>query len=262
LTLDIRSSLPDEATLVANLVRLSQSNDAVARYLAAIESGYFEHPDGRKENLDVVLLPPQAALLAHLAQRCPAQLSVETGFGMGSSTIAILAARRLTGAAFEHLTFEPNPRRGAIVQSYLETEFGDCFRRCQERSEVGLGKLLSDKGPNSIGLAFIDGGHHFETVMSDFRLADMLCCEGGYIVFDDAWLPAIETTINYVRCNRPDYAVARSPVANTTVLRKCAPDRREWSAFVPFPVARRKNWSLPRTAASFMGPFRKRDSRS
>ena len=235
--------LPDKEALVAELVVLAQTSDAIRRYLAAFDSGYFTDPDGRTEALDVALPPTEVALLAWLARRCPARLSVETGFGMGSSTTAILGARHTAGQDFEHLAFDPFRKRGAVVQSYLETEFGDRFHRSRDRSEVGLGKLLSERGAQSVGLAFIDGGHHFETVMADFRLADLLCCSGGYIVFDDAALPAIKTVVNYVRCNRPDYALAQLVVPNTTVLKKCAPDRRDWRAFKPFPVEQRENWS-------------------
>lgn len=239
-------TFPDEKTLLAELVALSRNVDSIRRYLAAFDAGHFVHPDGTSAPLDVTLSPPQAALLAHLAQCTSAPLSIEAGFGMGTSASVILGTRHLSGKPFEHLVFDPFPQRGALVQSYLETEFGGRFRRCHERSEAGLGKLLGERGPKCVGLAFIDGGHQFETVMTDFRLADLLCCEDGYIVFDDALLPAIETVINYVRCNRPDYALAHLAAPNTTVLQKRAPDRREWSSFVPFPVAQRENWTRPR----------------
>lgn len=236
---------PGEETLVAGLVELSRNVDSIRRYLAAFDAGHFVHPDGSSAPLDVSLSPPQAALLAYLAQRCPVPLSIEAGFGMGTSASVILGSRQFVGRPFEHMVFDPFPQRGVLVQSYLETEFGDRFRRCHERSESGLGRLLSERGQKCVGLAFIDGGHQFETVMTDFRLADLLCCDGGYIVFDDALLPAIETVINYVRCNRPDYALAHLAAPNTSVLCKVAPDAREWSSFVPFPVAQRENWTRP-----------------
>ncbi|HLY05435.1 MAG TPA: class I SAM-dependent methyltransferase [Rhizomicrobium sp.] len=248
-SVDSRLAFPDEATLVANLVDLSRHADSIRRYLAALDAKHFVHPNGNSAPLDVALSPPQAALLAWLAQRCPVPLSVEAGFGMGTSASVILGARGATGKPFEHLIFDPFPKRGVLVQSYLEAEFGDRVRRCHERSETGLGRLLSERGQKCVGLAFIDGGHLFETVMTDFRLADLLCCDGGYIVFDDALLPAIETVINYVRCNRPDYALAHLAAPNTTVLKKIAPDAREWSSFVPFPVAQRENWTNPHAPA-------------
>ncbi|HEX3429796.1 MAG TPA: class I SAM-dependent methyltransferase [Rhizomicrobium sp.] len=248
MTFDNGSSLvlPQEETLVTELFALSHDSDAIRRYLLAFQTRTFTDPDGRTERLDVVLPPAEAALLAWLARRSPTRLSIETGFGMGSSTAVIVGARATAGQDFEHLAFDPFRQRGAVVQSYLETNFGERFRRFRERSEVGLGKLLGEHGAQSVGLAFIDGGHHFETVMTDFRLADLLCCNEGFVVFDDATSPAIETVVNYVRCNRPDYAIAHLPVPNTTVLKKCAPDRRDWSDFKPFPVEQRKDWTSTR----------------
>ena len=164
---------------------------------------------------------------------------------MGLSTAVTLGARRSVGLPFQHLAFDPfglPDRRGEVVQSYLEAEFNE-FRLYRERSEVGLGKLLSAEGSNSVGMTFIDGGHHFETVISDFRLADLLCCDGGFIVFDDAWFPAIETAISYIRCNRPDYVVAHLAAPSTTVLKERGLDRRGWGSFLPFPVPQRSNWS-------------------
>lgn len=238
--------LPDPVTLIEALAELARGADAVARYLSAIDTGYFSDPDGRRDPLDgLALSPPQAALIAYLAQRCPTPLSIETGFGMGLSTAVILGARRSAGHSFQHLAFDPfglPDRRGEVVQSYLEVEF-DEFRRRRERSEVRLGKLLSTHGSNSVGLTLIDGGHHFETIIADFRLADFLCCDGGFIVFDDAWFPAIETAISYIRCNRPDYALTHLAAPSMTVLQRRAPDQRDWSSFSPFPVPQRSNWS-------------------
>ncbi len=162
--------------------------------------------------------------------------------------MVIAGTRRSLGAPFEHLAFDAfglkaQNGRGAIVASYLAAEFAASFRLVKERSEIGLAKLLSERGKASVGLAFIDGGHLFETVMADFTLADLLCCIGGHIVFHDACFPAIETVINYVRCNRPDYAVTHLPVPNLSVLQKIHPDRRPWHAFTPFPVPDRHDWT-------------------
>lgn len=242
-------SLPDEEALLTEFSALSHYSDAIRRYRLAYETRTFTDPAGRTETLDVVLAPAEAALLSWLARRTPARLSIETGFGMGCSATVIVGARHAAGHDFEHLAFDPFRERGAVVQSYLEAGFGGKFRRLRERSEAGLGKLLGERGAQSVGLAFIDGGHHFETAMTDFRLADLLCCERGYIVFDDAALPAIETVVNYVRRNRADYAIAHLHVPNTTVLKKCGPDRRDWRDFKPFAVAQREDWTPPGAAA-------------
>ena len=239
--------LPDEATLLTALATLAAQVDPIARCLAAYESGHFLHPDGRTDPLGgVTLMPAQAAVLAHLCHVCPAPLSIETGFGMGSSASVVMGARRHLGADFEHLAFDPfglADNRGTVVEAYLSAEFGARFRRVRERSEIGLGKLLDERGEGAVGLAFIDGCHHFENVIVDFTIADLLCCEGGFIVLHDARYPAIESAISYISNNRPDYAVAHLAVSSLTVLQKRSADERSWDSFTPFSVPDRYDWT-------------------
>jgi putative hemolysin len=49
--------------------------------------------------------------------------------------------------------------------------------------------------------------------------------------------------LNYIATNRGDYAIARFPAGNLAVLKKLGADQREWSAFQPFDVARRRDWA-------------------
>jgi hypothetical protein len=238
--------LPSQDQLMTAFIKLSQETEPIRRCISALETGQFVHPDGRVDDLDGVrIYLEQAALISHLCVQCPLDLSVEVGFGMGSSAAVILGTRTFSKQRFEHLIFDPyglSGNRGCVVQSYLELQFQDRFRRINKPSEIGLGQVLDERGPGSAGLVLIDGGHRFENVMTDFVLGDRLCGEGGYIILDDAWFPAIETVVNYVRTNRPDYAVAHLPAPNTSVLQKIAPDRREWSAFRPFSAPDRSDW--------------------
>lgn len=242
-----RLGLPSEHELIAEVKALAPKEEAIALTLEALAKGTFRHPDGRTDDLQTVRLQPgQVGLLAHLARACPKPLSIEIGFGMGSSASVILGARRLAGKPFAHLIFDPfglPSGRGKIVQSYLQARFPKAFRRIMKRSEIGLGGLVAKVGRSAAGLIFVDGGHRFENAMTDFVLADLLCCPGGTIVYDDARYPAIETVINYVISNRPDYAVAHLVVANTTVLKKIGPDERGWDSFKPFEVPQRKDWT-------------------
>jgi hypothetical protein len=242
-----RLVVPDQATLLAELAELTSNVDPIARCLEAARTGVFAHPDGRTDRMEgVVLMDRPAALIAHLARRCPVPLSIEIGFGMGSSASMILGTRAFCGHLFQHYAFDPfglPDNRGAVVESYLNGLFEGRFFRIRERAEIGLGALLKSHGRQSAGLIYIDGNHHFEHVMADFLLADLLCCEGGFVIFDDAWFPAIETVINYIAANRPDYAVHHLPAENMSFIQKLGRDRRAWSSFKPFPVPAREDWT-------------------
>lgn len=240
-------TLPSEWELDLELRELAASSDAAARCVRAVTEGVFVHPDGRSEALhDVKLSRSQLALIAHLAKFCTASLSIDVGFGMGSSATVICAARRALGQPFEHLAFDPYglpEKRGSVVQAYLEDEFSTEFRRVWKRSEIGLALEFDARGPGVAGFVFIDGFHTFEQVLVDFYLADQLCEVGAYILFDDAHFPAIEGVVEYVRTNRPDYAVSHLPVFNTSVVKKISHQRPDWDAYKPFQVPQREGWT-------------------
>ena len=240
-------AFPPIAEMMTRLRALAGKEQAIGLCISALETGTFVAPDGTSEGLGRERISlEQCALLAHLARHCPKMLSVEVGFGMGSSAAIILGTRRLQAKQFAHLIFDPYGLpgdRGKVVQAYLKKRFPGGFRRIMKPSELGLAQLLDKRGPGIAGMVFIDGGHRFENVMTDFVLADQLCCVGGYIILDDTWFPAIESVINYVRANRPDYTVAHLAVPNCSVLMKIADDQRSWDAFKPFKVPNRENWT-------------------
>jgi hypothetical protein len=246
--------LPERERLPLELADLTAKSDGARRCFEAVTQGSFIHPDGRQEPLlDIRLSPEQLGLLAYLARRCPTKLSLDIGFGMGSSSTMIMAARASINHDFEHVVFDPYGLpggRGLLVNEYLETEFARVYRRVWKRSEIGLAQLFDEVGPNSVGLTFIDGYHTFDQVLVDFFMADLLCIRGGYILFDDAHFPAIEAAIEYIRTNRPDYVVGSLPIFNTSVVRKINSNKPSWDTFVPFSVPQRHGWTPHPTAST------------
>lgn len=165
------ATLPTRDHLVQEFRARAAGVDALSRCLAAIETGTFTHPDGRSDELGPVRLDvSRVALLSHLCMGCPTPLSLEVGFGMGSSATAILGTLALRGRRFEHLIFDPkglSGGKGLVVADYLEREFRKRFQWLRQPSEIGLAKVLADRGDRCAGLIFIDGAHKFENVMTD-----------------------------------------------------------------------------------------------
>src|SRR5262245_58029670 len=86
--------LPTREVLIAEFLKLAADVEPISRYVSALETGHFVHPDGRSDDLGPVKLSlPQAALISHLCRHCPVTFSVEIGFGMGSSAAVILGTR-------------------------------------------------------------------------------------------------------------------------------------------------------------------------
>ncbi|CAA2143667.1 class I SAM-dependent methyltransferase [Hyphomicrobium sp. ghe19] len=239
--------LPPAGVLLAELRALAGKQDPVSRYFEAYDTGTFKHPDGRTDELRNVKMDPGAiALLSYLIRKSPTPLSIEVGFGMGSSCSVLLGTLADSQRDFEHVVFDPyglESGRGTVVEAYLQERFAPKFRRVRQRSEIGLGQLYAERGPAAAGFVFIDGSHLFENIMADFVLADLLCARGGFIAFDDAWYPAIESVVNYIEANRPDYAVMRLAATNLSIIQKVSADKREWFSFTPFEVPNRGDWT-------------------
>ena len=249
-------SLPPLEVLMERLAATASESQAVRLCVEAARTQVFHHPDGRTDSLgSVFLFEPQLAALNYLCGDLPAGASVDIGFGMGSSACIILGARSLQAGNFRHIAIDPYglpDSRGLVVQSYLLETFGEAFVRVKERSETALGGLIKTQGPGSAALLFIDGGHAFETVVVDFVLSDVLCKVGGYIIFDDADYPAIETALNYIEVNRPNYAFSRGVIKNTAILKKIADYHMPWDAFTPFQVAQRTGWTPVSCVAGYV----------
>jgi len=83
-------------------------------------------------------------------------------------------------------------------------------------------------------LIFIDGNHRFDDVLTDFYLYAPLCSMGGTIVFDDLWMPSIQTAMAFLRTNRVDFAERASPIPNISVFTRVSDDLRNWGEFREF----------------------------
>jgi hypothetical protein len=251
---------PSLEQLSEELRSLVGRSESAERCLSASVEGVFVHPDGSRDPLGNCRVAPVAlALIAHLSRSNPTDISIDVGFGMGSSATMAMAARQDLGDTFTHYAFDPwglsDDGKGEVVERYVIAEFGDSYRRVRKPSEIGLGQLLDERGAQCAGFIFIDGNHTFEQVITDFMLADGLCAVGGHILFDDAEFPAIEAAVEYIRANRDDYAVWHLPVANTSVIRKLSSEKPPWYRFRPFAVPQRVDWTPGKSTWDGSLPF-------
>mmetsp|Transcript_39969 Transcript_39969/g.89834 ORF Transcript_39969/g.89834 Transcript_39969/m.89834 type:complete len:105 (+) Transcript_39969:602-916(+) len=81
--------------------------------------------------------------------------------------------------------------------------------------------------------------HTFDYVLVDAFYADLLLEDGGLLILDDLWLPAVQAVMHFFVTNRR-YCV--QPLGGHwpehlklyAVLRKMGPDNRPWDHFVAF----------------------------
>ncbi len=242
-----RWGIPSSAKLLKQLHHLAHSHEAARCAVNALQTGEFSDQLGRHELLGIVRVPlEQAALLAYLANHCDSDLSIEVGFGMGMTAAVILASRAQAGRMFDHRILDPfglPGNAGNQVQDFLTDQFGTSFRRVHKHSQFAMAELAANTPPSSSSFIHIDGDHRFDSVFTDFFMADRILKVGGFIVVDDAKFPAIDTLTQFITHNRCDYEVSRLEIPNTAVYRKVSKDQRSWDHFTPFPVPQTQNWT-------------------
>jgi predicted O-methyltransferase YrrM len=181
--------------------------------------------------------PAEGMWLYRLCREEKPRNTLEIGLGYGFSTIYFLAALQ-TNAAGHHTAVDPfqlrasSKWRGVGLQHARHLGVESLFTFLEERSLPALVSFA--KQGRQFEVTFIDGGHHFDEALIDFTLGAALCPEGGHIVLDDTWMPAIRRVTAFIETNRPDFAAVASPVENIAVFRRTGSDTREWAHFVEF----------------------------
>lgn len=240
--------LPSIPDLLSNLKQLINTDAAASRAYSALKTGTFVDADGRRDKKCAGMNPlRQIALMCWLVQQSRTPLSVEVGFGMGTTATFLLAARRTAGHDFQHVVLDPfglGDGAGDVVQEYLNGQFGDQFSREYVTSAAGLSSIHQSQGMHVADFILLDGDHRYDGVLSDFHSASKIVDIGGYIILDDAAFPGVESLVRFVETNRPDFEVSWLDIPNTAVLKKVAADRREWTHFVPFQVSDRRDWTV------------------
>jgi predicted O-methyltransferase YrrM len=189
----------------------------------------------------VSISPEQGMWLYDLCRSVKPKSTLEIGMAYGFSTLYILAAiDRNQGGA--HTSVDPFQHAGwhgiglANVASHVPADkLQSVFRLIEERSDRATVDLV--RANASFDLIFIDGNHRFDDVLVDFYLCAPLCALGGRIIFDDMWLPSIQSVVAFIRANRTDFKELPSSVPNATLFQRVGDDTREWNSFHSFEVA-------------------------
>ncbi len=180
--------------------RAAQPVNAVLERL--YHAGYVELPDGGRWKTEIHGMPlARGHVLYEVVRAARPAATIETGFAFGLSTLFICQALWDLGAG-SHTAIDP----------YQETLYGDIglahvreagleplFEFIREPSELALPDLV--RQGREFELAFVDGGHRFEQAFTDFRYMDLLLPVGGFLIFDDMWLPSIAKVVRFATTN-------------------------------------------------------------
>jgi len=211
--------------------------------------------------------------LYHLVRKVRPTSTLEIGAAWGLSTLFLCQALADNNLG-HHIAIDPyqfNFKHMAIA-NIRRAGLDSRFTFFEESSHQVLPRLVAEK--KSFEVIFIDGSHLFDAVFVDFFFADQLIPIGGYLIFDDLWMPAVRKALTFILANR-HYQIAEEFLGpkpaffprhfqnlkyqfrkrlrgkrnlgtpsemrfhlghnvNWCVLRKTAPDDRPWDHFAPF----------------------------
>jgi predicted O-methyltransferase YrrM len=182
--------------------------DRAARVRARIDAIYSAGKalDEAGEDLPLyhhAVSPAQARQLRDLATEERVERTVEVGFAMGLSCLALCEALlRSAGEGGRHTVIDPAQHhwRNAGLRSVADAGVTDMVEVIPDESQIALPRLAAEG--RSFDLAFIDGDHRYEAVFVDIYYCLRLVKPGGLIVLDDVWMPSVAQAASYFERER------------------------------------------------------------
>jgi len=193
--------------------------------------------DGKTHTIDGItrIGPKEGMLIYRLVRDIKPENSLEIGLAYGFSTVYFLAAIQANGKghhiAVDSYQYEWWDGIGITREKALGIQPG-LFEFNRETSAQALARF--DREQKRFGVIFIDGDHRFDGVLIDFCLASLVCEPGGYIIFDDVWMPSIQRAMSFIRLNRADFTEFPARDTRLAVFHRTDIDKRRWDHFVPF----------------------------
>ncbi len=153
------------------------------------------------------LAPEEGERLFELAlEACQLGPCLEIGSFCGKSTVYIGSACKLCGRTLFSIDHHRGSEEQQPGQLYFDPEVYDSrrgvidsfpyFRNTIERAGledtvvpvVAKSHVVAKDWATPLGMVFIDGGHAYETVLSDYRCWSRHLLPGGFLVFHDIFL--------------------------------------------------------------------------
>jgi predicted O-methyltransferase YrrM len=163
---------------------------------------WVEDAEGRRVNPFPTATPQEMGLLLHrIITEHQLDRTIEIGMAYGLSTLAICQAHQDKGAG-EHTAIDPTQGRHWSNIGLLNVRRAGFEERCrflESRSDEALPQLLREG--RQFDFAFIDGSHLFDYVLNDFFYLDKMLTVGGYVIFDDLWMPAVRKVLQFILRN-------------------------------------------------------------
>lgn len=197
--------------------------------------------------------PDEGDLLYRLAQRAPGTRMLEIGCATGSTSVYMLAG--MPGGQLTSIDFAHGDHDRSGEKLIAGGGFADRHTLVERNSIEALPEMFVDG--DRFGLIFLDGWKTFDHLWVDtFYCAKMLEV-GGYVMFDDARMPAVRKAVSILKSHYGFEPVDGYAMVGGGTLRL-------WHALIardphPHYLALRKPREISETAAGrifdFWAPF-------
>jgi len=141
--------------------------------------------------------------LYNLIQEEKLEKTLEIGMAYGLSTLFICQAHHDREIG-HHIAVDPFQSKAWKSIGLLNSKRAGLDNRLRffESYSYEILPKLVEKG-EQLDFAFIDGSHLFDDAFIDFFYIDKILNVGGFIAFDDIWMPALKQLVNFVLKNKP-----------------------------------------------------------
>lgn len=174
----------------------------------------------------------QGKFIQQLISETNARRTLEIGFAWGFSASVILEQQKATEGSWHHAIDPFQTKSFGRFGEKVVKDFGfEKFSWSESYSVHELSRLAQKQ--EKFDLIFIDGGHLFDEILTDFYLSDMVLKDQGLMLFDDTWLKSTKLACEFISKNR-HYDILYSDQHNTAVFKKIKDDDRNWDHFVDF----------------------------
>ncbi len=141
-------------------------------------------------------------IFKELIQKNHLERTLEIGMAYGLSTMFICQSHHDKGSG-SHIAIDPFQStmwKSIGMLNIKRAGLSEKLQLFEAFSYEVLPQLLAEG--KKIDFAFIDGSHQFDYTLVDFFYVDKLLEVGGYVVFDDIWMPGIRKVLYFILKNR------------------------------------------------------------
>jgi len=148
--------------------------------------------------------------------------TLEIGMACGLSTLFICQAHKDKGKGV-HTAIDPYQTRSWKSTGLLNVKrakLDHILRFLETPSHEGLPQLLTAK--EKFDFIFVDGSHAFNYAFVDYFYTNMILANGGYLVFDDLYLPSVRKVVSFALSSKDYQLVKTSTTKHLPLLSRVA----------------------------------------